>query len=61
MKIMKDDSISFVTPTLPVKRECLCIEGTIFTEDLGLSLLPSQYAQTASSFWINELSTVFYY
>lgn len=46
-EIMKEDSISFVTPTLPVKRECLCIEGTGFTEDLSLSLLPSQYAQLA--------------
>lgn len=52
-EIMKVDSLSLVIPSLLVKRECLCIEGTICTEDLSLSLLPHN---TPRSFWVNALS-----
>lgn len=51
-EIMKVNSLSLVIPSLLVKRECLCIEGTICT-DLSLSLLPHN---TPRSFWVNALS-----
>lgn len=51
-EIMKVDSLSLVIPALLVKRECLCIEGTICT-DLSLLLLPHN---TSRLFWVNALS-----